>query len=93
MVPEVLAPSVIQQRNKTNAVSLTGQFLGWVMEIWYLILVGLLSAFFNMDSVREISSLVKDLEFVLIPFVEISTSAPIRNFIANNKKEKMEKQF
>jgi hypothetical protein len=62
-----------------------GQFAGWVMEIWYVLLIGLLSGFYNMEKMREFSSLVKDLEFVLIPLVEIYTSLPIRNFISNNQ--------
>jgi hypothetical protein len=30
----ILSPSVVQQRNRTNAVTLAGQFAGWVMEVW-----------------------------------------------------------
>jgi hypothetical protein len=81
----VVKPSVVKQRNKSNAVSMVGQFAGWVMEIWYVLLIGLLSGFYNMEKMREFSSLVKDLEFVLIPLVEIYTSLPIRNFISNNQ--------
>ena len=55
------------------------------MEVWYVILVGLLSAVYNMESVREISSLLKDLEFVLIPLVEVYTSFPITKFIAQKQ--------
>jgi hypothetical protein len=64
---------------------MVGQFAGWVMEIWYVLLIGLLSGFYNMEKMREFSSLVKDLEFVLIPLVEIYTSLPIRNYISNNQ--------
>ena len=81
----VLSATVIKQRNRTNAISFVGQFLGWVMEVWYVILVGLLSAVYNMESVREISSLLKDLEFVLIPLVEVYTSFPITKFIAQKQ--------
>ena len=80
-----LSATVIKQRNRTNAISFVGQFLGWVMEVWYVILVGLLSAVYNMESVREISSLLKDLEFVLIPLVEVYTSFPITKFIAQKQ--------
>ena len=81
----VLSATVIKQRNRTNAISFVGQFLGWVMEVWYVILVGLLSAVYNMESVREISSLLKDLEFVLIPLVEVYISFPITKFIAQKQ--------
>jgi hypothetical protein len=30
----ILSPSVVQQRNRTNAVTLAGQFAGWIMEVW-----------------------------------------------------------
>ena len=81
----VLSATVIKQRNRTNAISFVGQFLGWVMEVWYVILVGLLSAVYNMESVREISSFLKDLEFVLIPLVEVYISFPITKFIAQKQ--------
>ena len=82
----VLAPAVIQQRNAANAIGLAGQFAGWVMEVWYLVLVGLLSSIYNMDAVREYSSLLKDLEFALIPLVEVWTSAPIRSYLVKTTK-------
>lgn len=82
----VLTPAVIQQRNAANAIGLVGQFAAWVMEVWYLILIGLLSAFYDMDSVREYSSLLKDLEFALIPLVEVWTSAPIRSYMVKTTK-------
>ena len=79
----VLSPKVIQQRNKANAISFVGQFAGWIMEVWYVVLVGLLAVILKMDSsVREVSSMVKDFEFALIPMVEVFTSSPIQNFRA-----------
>jgi hypothetical protein len=30
----VLKPSVIKQRNNTNAISMLGLFASWLMEIW-----------------------------------------------------------
>ena len=90
MAATVVKPSIIKQRNKSNAVSMVGQLLGWLMEIWYIVLIGLLSAFFNLESLREFASLLKDLEFALIPVVEVYTSTPIRNFITNNTSDYQE---
>ena len=66
---------------------MVGQLLGWLMEIWYIVLIGLLSAFFNLESLREFASLLKDLEFALIPIVEVYTSTPINFFISNHKSD------
>ncbi len=68
-------------RNKTNATSMVGQITSWIMEIWYIILVGVLSTMFQVDLLREVSVLIKTSEYFLIPLVQILTSAPIKRFI------------
>jgi hypothetical protein len=81
----VVAPSVLKNRNKTNAITMAGQAASWIMEIWYIVIVGVLSTIVQVDILREISVVVKALEFCLIPFVQIYTSAPIRRYLeANN---------
>jgi hypothetical protein len=81
----VVAPSVLKNRNKTNAITMAGQAASWIMEIWYIVIVGVLSTIVQVDILREISVVVKALEFCLNPFVLIYTSAPIRRYLeANN---------
>ena len=82
----VLKPSVIKQRNRANAVSMYGQLAGWVMEIWYAVLIVMLSTFYDTDTLREIASLIKDFEFVFIPLVEVQTSSPIIKFLSQKHK-------
>ena len=82
----VVAPSVLKNRNRTNAITMAGQAASWIMEIWYLVIVGILSTIIQVDILREISVVLKALEFCLIPFVQIYTSAPIKKYLeANNK--------
>ena len=47
----VLSPSVVQQRNRVNAITMAGQLAGWTMEVWYLVVVGLLAIPYNADQV------------------------------------------
>ena len=63
-----------------------GQLFGWIMEIWYAILFLVISAFYQQDALREIAPLIKDFEFVLVPLVEVYTSAPITRFRTQGKK-------
>ena len=51
--------------------SMVGQLASWVMEVWYLVLVGVLSTNFDMDLLREVAPLLKHLEFFLIPLVQV----------------------
>ena len=76
----ILQPSVIKQRNQTNAITMFGQMLAWLMEVWYAFFIGILSAYYDIDTLREVASLLKTLEFFLIPLVEVHTSKPIRDF-------------
>ena len=82
----MLKPSVIKQRNRASAVSMYGQLAGWVMEIWYAVILIFFSAFYDADNLREIASLIKDFEFVLIPLVEVQTSYPIVSFLSQKRK-------
>jgi hypothetical protein len=77
----VISKSSLKSRNKTNAISMGGQVASWVMEIWYIVLVGLLSTMFQVELLREVSVIIKASDYFLIPLVQILTSAPIkRNF-------------
>jgi hypothetical protein len=60
----VLKPSIIRDRNRSNAISLTGQAAGWIMEVWYIILVGVFSTIYKFELTRELSPIIKLFEFV-----------------------------
>ena len=77
----VLDASVIRMRNRANAISLTGLFAGWLMEVWYIVFVGFLSATLDSNLVREVSTVLKYYEFYLIPLVQIHSSPPIKRFM------------
>jgi hypothetical protein len=77
---KILKPSVIRQRNQTNAISLIGQVLGFVIKLWYLITIGFLAVPFNATTVREVSGIMKTLDFIAIPVVMILTTSNLRNF-------------
>ncbi len=81
----IVPASVIQHRNKTNAVSMFGQVLSWFMEVWYILLVGILSTFVKMEFLRGVFVLIKCSEYCLVPMVQILTSAPIRRFWYSRK--------
>ena len=76
----VVSQTMIRIRNKTNAISMVGQVTSWIMEIWYIVLVGLLSTMFQVDRLREVAVLIKTTEYFLIPLVHVITSAPIKRF-------------
>jgi hypothetical protein len=84
-VKSLVKASVIHKRNKTNAITLSGQFAGWIMEIWYIVLIGILNTIFNFELFREVAPFLKDLAFLLIPMVQIMTSEPIKQFKLNKK--------
>jgi hypothetical protein len=78
----ILKPETVKMRNKRSAISMVGLLASWTMQMWYIVLVGLLKAVFKDPVfVRDVSTLVKMVEFVCLPFVQIVTSEPLRNFI------------
>ena len=82
----ILTPPIIKQRNRVNAISMFGQFAAWLMDVLYIVLAGLLSFFHDVDKLREIASLLKSFEFLLIPLLEVFTSVPIRKFLMDTGK-------
>jgi hypothetical protein len=51
----VVSPTVIQQRNRVNAITMAGQLAGWLMEVWYLVVVGFLAIPYNADEVTHVN--------------------------------------
>ena len=78
----VIQPEVLKLRNKRNAISMIGLLASWLMELWYIIIGGLLTAIIKDPVyVRDVSTLIKMLEFVLLPLVQILSSEPIKRFL------------
>jgi hypothetical protein len=70
-------------RNRANAISLTGLFATWCLEICYIIFGGLLSIVVtDSNFIREFVSALIPFEYYFIPLVQIYTSAPIRKFLS-----------
>ncbi len=80
----ILEPSVIRMRNRSNAISLTGLFAGWTMEVWYVILLGFMTQILDSTFLREVPTVLKYYEFFLIPLVETHSSPPIIKFIQSS---------
>ena len=76
----VVSQMMIKIRNKSNAISMVGQLTKWIMEVWYIILVGIFSTMFQVDLLREVSVLIRATEYFLIPLVQVLTSPPIKRF-------------
>ena len=76
----VVSQIIIRIRNKSNAISMMGQVTKWIMEVWYIILVGIFSTMFQVDLMREVSVLIRATEYFLIPLVHVLTSPPIKRF-------------
>ena len=55
----VLSEKIIKHRNRTNAISFFGQFLAWVMRIWYVVIF--IFVFHVKISLREIIPMIKNL--------------------------------
>ena len=76
----VLQTEVIQRRNRSAAISMLGLMLCWLLDVLYITSTGLLFTLYNSQRLREFSSLLKVAEFLLIPWIQILTSPPIRRF-------------
>jgi hypothetical protein len=81
----VLDQKIVLQRNKANAMNLTGLFATWVTELVYPIFVGLL--FFVVpghNNIRDVVGTFKWFDYFLIPFIQVHTSPPLRRYLEAN---------
>ena len=60
---------------------MVGLLSSWTLELNYIIISFVLVLVTKSDRVREIAAVIKLLEFVLIPMVQIFTSQPIMRYI------------
>ena len=81
----ILDQNVIKKRNMTNAVSLSGLFICWLLEAFHLIFGGFLALVVGGHWNRLLSIFIRYLEFVLVPLVHIHTSPPIRRYLMSLK--------
>ena len=59
---------------------MSGQFITWLMRIWFVATVGYLTTVSDKDFAREVASLVKSLEFLLIPMTQVLTSSQMSQY-------------
>ena len=81
----VLQPSIIKQRNQSNAISMLGLFVTWIIGICYITTVGLVTTLNEAEWLREYASTFKDIDFVWIPWIEILTSVSIKEFVKRHQ--------
>ena len=87
-IQQILDQKTLKNRNHSNAISLTGLFISWAWEVWYILLVSIISLLINdANWFRELATLIKCYEFYFIPLVQIYTSAPIKRFKNNLDKK------
>ena len=66
---------------QVNAISMVGLLCSWILEMHYIFISGVMVSFSEGHHVREVAAIFKLLEFVLVPLVQIWTSAPIMKFL------------
>jgi hypothetical protein len=81
----IVSQSTLKHRNKINAISMLGQVINWLTEIWYILLVGVLSTVFEFSLLREAAAVVKCTDFLLIPLTLILTSPTTKNFYKKSR--------
>ena len=78
---KILNQQVIRNRNRRNAITISGLFATWILEVSYLIFTGFLSFLTNRhDLVRELVWSVKAYEYFCIPCIQIYTSPQMKLF-------------
>jgi len=80
----ILNPNVIKSRNRVNAISLTGLFATWLIEVGYNFFGAFLSVFIK-DGIllSEVVSSMIPFEYYLIPLIQIYTTANLKSFKDN----------
>ena len=76
----ILNSSTIKQRNRTNAISMMGLFLTWILEVCYITVTGIVVTVYKQEWFREYSAILRDFDFVVVPLIQILTTPPIKRF-------------
>ena len=77
----IVKKEVVRQRNQNTAISMVGLFATWVLEMAYNIWLALFVWLGYSQQLRELLTIVKMAEFVIMPIIEILTSPPLRKFV------------
>ena len=80
----VISTSTLSSRNRSNAISMAGQIISWITEVWYLAFLGLLSIVLKGSTLREVATMIKIADFFLVPLIQVMTSSPIQKFWSQN---------
>ena len=82
----LLEPNVIRQRNKTNAITLFGQFCSFVFEIsiWILFILAMLMGGNNSVGLLAAFSILKTIAFTCMTVIEAMTSSSLRSKVSKN---------
>ena len=77
----VVKREVVRQRNHANSISMAGLFATWFMEVAYICWIILLFTSSEFGQIREMLTIVKMSEFVVVPVMQILTSPTLRKSI------------
>jgi hypothetical protein len=80
-VSAYLSEAVVKKRQKTNAVTLSGQFATWMAGGWYIVTGLFISFASHSENGREIAAVFRLTQFGIIPVIEIFTSPPLKRFV------------
>ena len=77
----IVKKEVVRQRNQNTAISMVGLFATWVLEMAYNIWLALFVWLGYSQQLRELLTIIKMAEFVIMPIIEVLTSPPLRKFV------------
>ena len=77
----IVKKEVVRQRNRNTAISMVGLFATWVLEMAYNIWLALFVWLGYSQQLRELLTIIKMAEFVIMPIIEVLTSPPLRKFV------------
>lgn len=80
-----MSKAIITKRNRSNAVSMSGELITWLTEILYILIIGIASNFIDSDVLNQVSPFVKDASFLVVPVVYIWTSGPLKEYYEKSK--------
>jgi hypothetical protein len=80
-VSKSLSETVVKNRHRTNAISLSGQFITCIAGGWYIFMGLIITYITRSEKSREIAALFRVSQFGVIPAIEIYTSPPLTRFV------------
>jgi hypothetical protein len=80
-VSQSLSETVVKNRHRVNAISLSGQFITCIAGGWYIFMGLIITYVTRSEKSREIAALFRVSQFGVIPAIEIYTSPPLTRFV------------